>query len=298
MIIGLLDPALFLPRVDNEVKKDLDAVLESCRRFSVQLIPFQEYWPDLWLQLGLPLNQGSSPSVKSALSELQKLGRASQNHQIAPLQVAAGDVWKNGFEELFAPIGASWPQKMAGAALRAVNTGHEVILFTRRMVGRNLTLHSAGDTTLDEITRWVLHVQPKNIGARQILCVHHPRNITARWTARYDLRLASHADGARFPFCIPANWWKGSTVAHSTIRSKPCWIDQHGMGWARPNINSGAGYHWDVFLQVPAIATAIGLGELNIVEFGAPSSQGIPGDVHHVPQNKRHLFKNVPWKCP
>src|SRR5262249_39297119 len=118
-VIGLLDPALFLPRSDPEVERDLDRVIRTCREHAIQLV-----------------------------------------------------------------------------------------------LGRNFASHAAADCTLDEITRWVLHVQPKGIGHRQILCVHHPRNLRERWTARFDWRLPSSSDGARYPFCPPAHWWKGKTPAH------------------------------------------------------------------------------------
>ncbi|MDC0711748.1 hypothetical protein POL68_24985 [Stigmatella sp. ncwal1] len=186
---------------------------------------------------------------------------------------------------------------MASATLRAIVSGEDVVVLTRRVVGRNLKTHAAGGTTLEENTRWILHVQPKNIGHRQILCVHHPRNLSERWTARFDWRLPAVSDGARYPFCPPDNWWKASTSAIRTISSKPAWIDKRGTGWARPNIPNGAGYHWDVFIRENALEQAVGLSQINVVAFGAPPDEGAPGQLHHEPGEKAGKLTGTGWSC-
>lgn len=187
---------------------------------------------------------------------------------------------------------------MEAATLRAVATGEDVVLFVRRIEGRNLHVHRAGNTTLDENTRWVLHVQSSIAGRKQILCVYHPRNITETWSTRFDWRLPRAPD-ARFPFCAPLFWWLRATPVFDTKQSKPCWIDQHGNGWARPNINSGAGYHWDVYIRNPNHVAAIGLDQINVVQFGAPAGEGRPGWIHHVPTGKAGKVneKDRGWSC-
>lgn len=297
-MIGLLDPALFLPRADQDVERDLSLVIRACREHAIQLVELDDYWPDLWTDFARPLERQLGPSARRTLQELRKWAMTSTRY-VPALAPAAGKAWWAGFTQLFGDhaLGVSWEEKMARATLRAVVADQDVIMFTRRIPGRNLASHEAGGTTLDETTRWVLHVQPKGIGHRQILCVHHPRNIRERWTARFDWRLPSSSDGARYPFCPPEHWWKGGTAAYRTVESKPAWLDRHGNGWARPNIPGGAGYHWDVFIQAPTLQQAIGLPQINVVEFGAPEGEGKAGQLHHVPTAKLGKPTDTGWTC-
>jgi hypothetical protein len=294
-MIGLLDPALFLSRSDQDVERDFAFVVRACQQHAIQIIPLEEYWPDLWTDLARPLERQIGPEAKRALQEVRKLAGKSTS-QVPALGPDAGKAWRNGFQQLFGQValGASWEERMASATIRAVATGDRVVVLTRRMLGRNLVVHTAGDSTLDENTRWVLHVQPKGVGHRQVLCVHHPRNVNEQWTARFDWRLPAASDRARYPFCPPDKWWKASTTAYRTIASKPAWLDRHGNGWARPNIPGGAGYHWDVFLQTHAFRQTVGLDQINVVEFGAPRKQGRVGHLHHVPAGRP---TETGWSC-
>lgn len=296
-MIGLLDPALFLHRPEAEVQRDFDAVLRMCLTCSVSVPMLDEYWCDLWTQFGSPLERSLSPVAKRALQEVRRLGERSAI-VVPPLNQSAGSVWLRGFQQLFGSqhLTTPWEERMAAASIRAAATHERVILFTRRMPGRNLVQHVAGSSTLDEITRWVLHLQPAGIGPVQVLCVHHPRNLIDSWTSRFDWRLPG-VQGARYPFCPPKFWWKGSTAAWRTVSSKPAWIDRHDNGWARPNIPNGAGYHWDVFIQSVGLQEAVGLTQINVVEFDAPPTEGKPGHIHHVPSAKAGKISEVGWAC-
>lgn len=298
-MIGLLDPALLLPRSDREVERDLALVIRTCREHAIELTPLDEYWPDLWIELARPLEPQLGPSARRALHELRKRAESSRLH-VAELAPDAGKAWWAGFSQLFgvqALGGRSWEHRMARATLRAVVADPRVVVLTRRARGRNLSVHAAGGSTLDVTTRWVLHVQPRGIGHRQVLCVHHPRNVREPWTTRFDWRLPSATDGARYPFCPPEKWWKGATQSHRTIESKPAWIDKHGNGWARPNIPQGAGYHWDVFIHAPSLQEVVGLRQINVVEFGAPPSEGRVGHLQHVPTAKQGKPTDTGWSC-
>lgn len=301
-MIGLLDPAFFLPPDGpagvRDLERDLGLVIQACRKHSIELVPLEEYWPDLWRLLGRPLEHALAPTEKRPLQELWKLAKKATSH-VPPLNGPPGRVWRNGFDQLFgaACLGDSWEERMASATVRAVAASDQVVVLTRRVLGRNLRRHASGNTTLDENTRWVLHVQPQGIGPRQVLCVHHPRNVSESWTARFDWRLPALADGARYPFCPPDRWWKGSTTAWRTVASKPAWLDKHGNGWARPNIPGGAGYHWDVFIDSPSLKQAVGLGQINVVEFGAPAGEGSVGHLHHVPSAGAGMPTGTGWSC-
>ena len=299
-MIGLLDPALFLPRPDQEVEHDLGVVVRMCREHAISLVQFSEYWIDLWADFARPLERQLGPSARRAVQELRKWADRSTRHMPA-LAPCEGKAWWAGFAQLFGQqtLGVSWEDKMARAAIRAVASDPDVVMLTRRIPGRNLASYAAGGSTVDVTTRWVLHVQPKAIGHRQILCVHHPRNLDVRWTARFDWRLPSSSDGARYPFCPPDYWWKGATVSHRTIESKPAWVDKHGNGWARPNIGDGAGYHWDVFIRSPNLQEVVGLSQINVVEFGArpEGATAGPGQLHHVPGRKLGKPTGSGWSC-
>lgn len=298
-MIGLLDPALLLARSDAEVVRDLDLVLLSCRRYAIDLVPLEEYWHLLWASLGQPLERQLGTEAKRALQELRRVGDRSRRY-IPPLAHGAGKAWRRGFSLMFGSpvLDSSWEERMASAVLRAVVANADgVVVLTRRMLGRNLIIHEVGGTTLDENVRWVLHVQPKGIGARQVLCVYHPRNLHQRWTTRFDWRLPAVSDSARYPFCPPDRWWIGSTVAFRTVSTKPAWIDRLGNAWARPNIPGGAGYHWDVFIDAPALRDRVGLAQINVVEYGAPETEKPVGHIHHVPDDKKGRITGRGWSC-
>lgn len=297
-MIGLLDPTLFLARKEAIVIQELEAVLLACREHGIELTPLREYWPALWNELGGALERQLSPKGRQAIQALRRSAAQSDAH-VAALSADAGVAWRRGFTALFGRphLESPWTDRMANSVIRAVATGRKVVMFCRRMNGRNLVIHSAGNSTLLENTRWVLHVQPSGIGPCQVLCVHHPRNLRERWTARFDWRLPTASDGARYPFCVPDQWWKGSTVAFRTVSSKHAWADAHGNGWARPNINGGAGYHWDVFIQDALAKQAIGVDQINVVEFGGPTAEGRPGHLHHVPSAKQHYVNDAGWSC-
>jgi hypothetical protein len=300
-MIGLLDPALFLPRADQEVQRELDLVLLACKKHSIELLPLEEYWLDLWSILGRRLETTLKPDAKRPLQELRKLGERGKPTLLSlpMLSTLYGKAWRSGFRQLFAAtwLGNSWEDRMASAVLRVIVADRAVVVFTRRVPGRNLQLHAAGGSTLEENTRWLLHVQPKGIGHRQIPCVYHPRNLSERWTTRFDWRLPTVSDGALYPFCPPNRWWKPSTIAFRTVSSKPSWVDKWGNGWARPNIPNGAGYHWDVFIQDPSLEQVVGLPQINVVEFGAPASEGAPGQRHHLPTKKDGKLTGKGWNC-
>ena len=99
-MIGLLDPALFLPRDTKEVQRDIDLIIQICRKHNIRLVPLSEYWNDLWSILARPLEKQLSPEAKRSLQELRKLADIS-NIEIIKLQCLAGKVWRRGFDQLF-----------------------------------------------------------------------------------------------------------------------------------------------------------------------------------------------------
>jgi hypothetical protein len=302
MKIGILDPALLLPRPgeEDQLEADLDEVARICRDGNVVLPTFEEYWPALWKELGSALHRSlSSPRARRALDELRGLGRPPRG--MPPFSIApTGRVY--GLRQMFEiqGLGPGWLAKMTAVLTRAWVSDSPTILLTRRIDGRNSTIHSAENWKLDEITRWVLYLHLGGTPPRTVYCFHHSRNLSEdlRWTTRYDWRLPASSDGATHPFCPPAAWRKRAVRAVATVESKKAFLDAKGNGWARPNIEGGKGYHWDVYIRDAALAEHVGLGQLNIVEFGAPPKEGAPGTIHHIPAKKKaHLRDDTGWTC-
>jgi hypothetical protein len=293
VIIGLLDPALFLPRPDRDVEREFGWIARACKEHAIELVAM-EYWEQLWREMGRALQARLDRGAKTAVDQVRALG-ATCKRQVPRLNHDAA-AWRAGYDQLFTmpELDASWLERMASATVQAAATRDEVVLFTRRIEGRNLTVHRVGQSTLDENTRWVLHVRPGGVGPLQIRCVHHPRNLKETWTTRLDWRLPSAGHGSRYPFCPRQNWGKGSTKVWGTRESKHCWIDRLDNAWARPNIPGGSGYHWDVFISSLALQETVGLPQINVVEFG--SREGTPGHIHHE-AGKKPKVSSVGWSC-
>ncbi len=192
-LIGLIDPALLLPRGDDAEAEqrlidELDEVLRICRQYEIEIPTFDEYWPQLWSVLGRPLERGLSPRARRALGELRKLGRAYEG---PPLTAWRGRVY--GFRQMFACISdaSDWTDVMTRAVIRATSTKRPAVLLVRSMLERNLRCHRAGHSTIYEPTRWVMQLHVRGAAPRPVLCVHHRRNLQTglRWTARCDWRL-------------------------------------------------------------------------------------------------------------
>ncbi|MWV15201.1 hypothetical protein F3I16_03995 [Pseudomonas sp. L-22-4S-12] len=294
MRLILLDPILFELRPEAQVVEDLNKVLSICRMPDTFMPELHEYWNYIWSELARDLISTLSPQGKRPIYEIQKFAKPDN---IIPPYKSDGNVWKSGFEEMFGSTDDSqWPERMANAILRAVSSGHEAVLVTRLKAGRNLVIRNAGNSTLDEVTRWMLHVQIKQHGHKQVLCVHHPRNLQIRWTTRYDWRLPAIEDrGGNYNFTPQQRWWKGSTTAFRVSNSKYCWIDELDNGWARPNIVGGSGYHWDVYISKQGLVERIGLNQINVKEYGSSLAEGLPGQIHHIPDNKKARFQDRGW---
>ncbi|WP_139131252.1 hypothetical protein [Pseudomonas sp. ENNP23] len=295
MIIAILDPALFDERPEDQIIPDLEEVIKICRLENVVLIELEEYWNELSSELIASCYHRLSPQGKRTIQEIQKL---TQPDNVLPRLIPQnGQVWKNGFEDMFGLLDSSpWPTRMANAVIRAAQSENQIFLITRLKENRNLVTHRAQHSTLSEIKRWILHVQLPRIGHIQIPCLYHIRNVSIRWTCRYDWRLPAKEDShGRYPFAPQQPWWKNATQAFRVSNSKHCWVDHLDNYWARPNITNGSGYHWDVYITNQKIAERIGLNQINIVEHGNIGPEGEPGEIHHTPGDKRPHLKDRGW---
>jgi hypothetical protein len=305
-MIGVLDPKLFewgtptnpLTSAEEEsFIRIIGDVVRTTREFGVELLTTGEYWLRLWADFVTPLvARLCTPEGRGVVAELRKVGGRRTTYPAAP---PATRVW--GFRTMFGTgaLPTGWEDRMADAVSRGVAAGHTVVLFTRLVRGRNLFVHTGKQhVRIDEVTRWRLYVRtpgaPQHVG---IDCIRNAHQLRRRWTIRIDPRLPTSEDGARYPYCLPPDWYRGRCVVVATKLSAPAWVDAQGRGWTRPNIPNGKGYHWDVFFSDPALTASIGVDQLNIVEVGAPKAEGTPGSLHHVPTTKASKVTDKGWNC-
>jgi len=137
---------------------------------------------------------------------------------------------------------------------------------------------------------WILHVQPKGIGHRQILCVPPPAKISASaWDRRaFDWRstcvvgLARAIHSARPPY-----WWKGATACapNESSPSRPGWTSM-ANGWARPQyLPRGARLSLGCLHPVapPSQQARRPPADQRGGVWARPRHEGNPGQLHHVP---------------
>jgi len=307
-MIALLDPALFVwgspdgplvPADEAEFASLVSRAIQACREARATVTPIAGYWDRLWKDFVRPLQARlQTPRARAAVDELRKLG--GKLTEFSPTS-ADTRVW--GFRTLFGQsnmMPSDWEDRMADAASRAIIAGKSVMMLVRLVDGRNLRVHRGKqNVVLHEVTRWRLYVRAAGAGAHvPIDCVRSATQIRRTWTIRYDERLPTEADGARYPFCLPVDWHRGRRQAIRTKESVPAWVDTAGRGWTRPNIPGGAGYHWDVFFDDPQEVSDIGVDQLNIMEYAAPPSEGTAGALHHTPTRKKGRVKDTGWRCP
>lgn len=286
-MLAVLDPLLFSgPQPVSE--PELDEVVRILRHTQAQ-IPESPYWRKLQLEIVQPLVRGSSRELRIRLDVIRGYVSSVRFPELPPRV----KVWD--FRLLFEQAGPDWVDVMAGI-LTTCALSEETLLVTRLIDGRNARDHSGpGECRLVEKTCWNLRVQAPGTEVRRIPAVCSRRNVSIPWTTRFDDRLPAADDEASFPFCPPQGWFKSSIRAFRTHSSRPAWEDVKGNHWACPA--TGWGYHWDVYLQ-SGLADEYGLGQLNVVRWGAPAEEGAVGDLQHVPQAKRHrLRKTTGWSC-
>lgn len=166
-----------------------------------------------------------------------------------------------------------------------VLAGEPTFILTSLRDGINAARHPHGHVVSVEKACWNLRVRPKGHALARVLCLCCYRNFVIPWTCRYDDRLPAKEDGGEFPFAAHDEWQKTTVEVFGTKESRYAWVDGHGNWWAKP-LTPGEKHHWDVYLS-PEAKKKYTLGQINVVAWGAPKDEGVPGTIHHVPRKKR-----------
>lgn len=297
----ILDPALFLTRVpgqlstteDAEIRRLIEDAVRVCRQRDHEVVAAGAYWKKLQQELVRPLERAGSPQLKAGLDTLRSLAKL----RTLPIPAVGSrkKVW--GVKQLFGwpGLGQDWLEPMETLLVGCALLGEPFVLLVRHFEGRNQKTHASGHCELEEKTRWRLYIQVTGQPPLTLPCIRSPRNLSVDWTQRFDERLPAPSDGASFPFCPPEKWWRRHVEPSRTVKSKPAWVDARGNGWVRPS--TGGGHHWDVYIEDPNVAEAIGLDQLNIVQWEV-RPEGKVGDIHHVPTEKKGRLSNATgWSC-
>ena len=297
-MIGIVDPALFLseqpgklaPGEEERLDRLLRCVVRVHTEFRLTLPALPSYIDKLKREMLAPLQKIATTRQFQATLDYFRASLVSANLP-RPEHLT---IW--GLKELFtwSRLDPGWLVELERTLALAINSHEPIVLLTRYVEGRNLRIHRVARCELEEKTRWRIRVQRNLADPRPVDCVRDPRNIRVPWTIRYDERLPAAEDQARYPFYPPAAWDDETTPAYRTRQSKPAWIDAGGNAWVRPA--TGGGYHWDVFVGNSGLAEKLGLDQLNIVQFDAPLSEGKPGHIHHVPEDKKSRLRDLGWR--
>jgi hypothetical protein len=290
-MLAVIDPCLFDVR-DPVSARAMREVVGMLRSYKMRIPDVPSYWPKVVQGFLAPLSKKvqGDPEYDRHIKMLLGFAQSMSLPELPPRV----SVWD--FKTMFLPLGEPWLETMRRIVSGCVLSGEDTVLVTRLIEGRNMKTHPHGKVVLEEKTCWNLRVRrPPSSTIVPVWNVVRARNMDVKWTCRYDDRLPSSSDNATFPFCPSAGWEKSSIVAFRVHESRPAWLDSHGNYWARPS--TGAGHHWDVYLDAD-LEEEYGLGQLNIVEWGAPPKEGAAGSIHHVPAGKKgRLNKRTGWTC-
>ena len=300
-MIAILDPALLLTASPSgplpaDEEEALSALVDDAARIlrdqraSIPAVDW--YWNKLESEIVRPLHRTiRGPRLRQGLDAFRRHTRALT--LAAPPAHGKTRLW--GVKALFdwSRLSPDWLGVMERLLIGCAQINEPTVLVTRLFPGRNLDVYAASGSTLQAKTRWRLYLHIPGSAPCHVPCVRSPRNIVVPWTARFDHKLP---DGGRYPFCPPQPWWLVRTKAHGTVRSKPAWLDSRGNGWAQPS--TGGDYHWDVFLEDPALEEAVGLDAINIAAWGSTDRGKTPGEIHHISKEKRGRFRDPGWTCP
>ncbi len=281
---AILDPRLF--EEHDRLQDVLRQLVTVLRRSKAKIPEIRPYWVRLEREHFTPL-RGHDRDI----DEIRRYrSREGLGESVPKASIS-------GLDHLLQGTDPDWISIFADLVVACALTDY-TILITRLIEGRNLKRHLDQDNreALREKILWDIRIE---LGASPIriplICVE--RNLLVPWTTRFDEALPAIEDGAPFPFCPPTGW-QGEMAVHGTTKARLCWFDKdRKRSWAQPR-TPGAPRHWDVHLNSADLRDEYGLDYLNIVRFGGPREEGLPGSLHHVPAILQgQLRKKTGWRC-
>jgi len=293
-VIAIVDPAVFRADDTNGLEKRVRELLELLRATGAHLPePSEAYWIEIDARFLAAIRTHPSRSLKFAIQELQR----HTAMQIAPLPDvhAHGEAW--GFNTVFAWAHSNdFPlEHIEELLIRCILHELPVFVVSADVDGLNCSLVTHGDSAPIVVRNvWQITVRLNGRQTRIVEVLRSIRNLQVTWTQRYDEDLPSDDLGGSYPYCPPKRWWLRTTSPDSVTDSKPGFRDYWGNGWTRPT--QGGSEHWDVHIHHPDHLESVGLQEINVLSFG--QSNGVPGDIHHMPKKKKAKFRqNSSWSC-
>lgn len=265
-----------LARLKSELKK----LLMICQSSQLKIAVERKAWKHLEINRIRPIVElAQDHELNVALSVLRQ-------RYIAPIpetSTVGCRTW--GIKPLFNGLQSHEDVLLANAVTASIlyiaTTKVASYFFICDEVGRTYVRHSTGHSTINEIVRWRVYLTaPGLAGPQHATCMRTSRNLAVPWTTRYDAALP---DAGKYCFRPPPDWFKRSTQAVRTIRSKPAFVDERGNGWVDPN-TPGISEHWDLLIEDANMAKETGLDQLNVWKYLGASKPG--GEIHHVPGKK------------
>jgi hypothetical protein len=242
-------------------------------------------WQRIERQLigALPTPVGD-PTLRTAIANF----RRHLNRKV-PREKISGRAWgvKTLFHGLTSDEDRLFSRFVVESAAIARGLSETVAIFVEERFGRNAKKSGTPQSWISEKTHWRLYASISGSPPFAIPCITCLRNVEIPWTTRVDLNLP---DVGTYRYEPIPNWESGRVNCVATMKSKKVWLDFGGNGWARPSTD-GEPEHWDVYIEDARLRRKVNLDQINVTRHGVRSPKNIPGEIHHVPEVKRHAAK-------
>lgn len=290
----IVDPYLFnRDAVNGETEgQQVERLIRQLK--SIEAIRQRTRWEvvvedDLWQKIEsriiskLPTPVGD-PTLRAAITNFRRnLSKKASREKIS------GRAWgvKTLFQGLVSDEDQLFARFVVESAAIARTMSDTVSIFVEQRFGRNARKSGTPESWLCEKTHWRLYASVSGSAPFAIPCITCLRNIDIPWTTRVDINLPNTGSYRYEPI---RNWESGKVDCIATLKSKRVWLDINGNGWARPSTD-GDPEHWDVYVEDARLLKKVNLDQINITRHGVRSLKNIPGEIHHVPEKKRHASK-------
>lgn len=262
--------------------KSIEAIRQRMRW---EIVVEATLWQEIETRLisRLPTPDGN-PTLRAAVTNFRR--NLSKKVLRAKLSGRAWGV-KTLFQGIVSDEDELFARFVVESAAIARTLSDTVSIFVEQRFGRNAKKSGTPQSWLCEKTHWRLYASVSGSAPFAIPCITCLRNIEVPWTTRVDLGLP---DTGGYRYEPLPNWESGKVNCIATMKSKTVWLDVAGNGWARPSTN-GEPEHWDVYVEDAQLLKKVKLDQINVTRHGVRSPKNIPGEIHHVPEDKKHALR-------